>query len=258
MKISVITAARNAAVTIQATLDSVSAQDHDPVEHIVVDGASTDGTLDLVKHHVSPIRLISEPDDGIYDAMNKGLRLATGEVVCFLNADDAFASARTLSLVAAAFAGSDSPDIVTGRVEFVDAERGRFAAACRFSHDLLARGRQPPHPSTFYRRTVFDRLGDYDLRYRIAADFELFCRMAEAGVRCRPIEEVLTTFACAGASAALSSHLESGRILRTYYGRWAAARYLAKNTALWLGGRLLRLGGLRRTFWHRFGRGDRP
>lgn len=180
MKVSVITVAFNSVTTIADTLASVAKQTWPDVEHIVIDGASTDGTLEVLKRcggHLA--RLVSEPDAGIYDAMNKGVLAATGEVVGFLNADDQYANGDVLGMVARAV-DEGHLDAVFGDVAFYsDASPKRLIRryrANRFRPDRLAWGWMPAHPGLFVRRQIFERVGLFSTSYRIAADFEWIAR----------------------------------------------------------------------------------
>jgi len=181
MKVSIITAVRNGARDIPVTLASIAAQDYPDVEHIVVDGASTDDTVDVVRRLGRRVaRLVSEPDAGVYDAFNKGLRLATGEIVAYLNAGDNYVSAGIISLIAGSFAAGDA-EAVYGDVEIVDAadptKLVRRYRSGSFRPSRLAWGFMPAHPALFIRRSVYERRGAYDPTYRIAGDFELCVRL---------------------------------------------------------------------------------
>lgn len=205
MKISVITVAFNAAHTIADTLDSVAAQTHPDVEHIVVDGASTDGTLTVVERHGKHVaRMMSEPDRGIYDAMNKGLRLATGDVIGFLNADDVYADNGVLEHVSSVME-RERLDALFGDAEFVSpAKPGRSLRRYRserFRPDRIAWGWMPAHPTLFLRRQVYQRFGLFRTDYRIAGDFELVARMFHGGtLRYRHLPEVLVRMKTGGIS----------------------------------------------------------
>lgn len=182
MKISVITVAYNSAGTIASTLESVAEQTHPDVEYILVDGASTDGTLSIVEQHPSLVsKMISEPDKGIYDAMNKGVRMASGEVVGILNSDDFFLHREVLSEVAAIFEANPSLDVVMGEVDFVaDSDLDRPVRTYRtgfFRPWMLRLGLMPPHPAVFVRKSAYERLGTYKLGYKIAADFDFLIRL---------------------------------------------------------------------------------
>lgn len=178
MRISVVTVCYNSASTIEQTLLSVAAQTHPDVEHIVIDGGSTDGTLGILERHRERLAVVvSEPDRGLYDAMNKGWKRASGEVVGFLNADDTFRAPEALDELAAAFERSGS-DAVYGDLELVS--RGgevvrvwRSGPFRRFKYHL---GWMTPHPATYVRRRLFERHGGFTDGLSISADYELMLR----------------------------------------------------------------------------------
>ena len=205
MRISIITVAFNAAETIADTLKSVAGQTHPDVEHIVIDGASTDGTLEVVKRHGTHVsRLVSEPDRGIYDAMNKGLALSTGAVVGFLNADDVYADADVLARVASIM-GRGNLDALFGDAEFVRADRPdvrtRRYRSKSFRPERIAWGWMPAHPALFLRRSVYEQFGAFRTDYRIAGDFEYVARIFHRGTLAyRYIPEVLVRMRTGGVS----------------------------------------------------------
>lgn len=181
MKISLITATYNCAPTIRDCLRSVAEQEHSEIEHIVVDGASTDGTVEILQQWAGQIdQVLSERDRGIYDALNKGVSRASGEVVGFLHADDVFADARVLSEVAAAF---QSPQVqaVYGDLTYVQKAHTdqviRYWKSSPFQPSLLAKGWMPPHPTLYLRRQTYERFGGFDLSYQIAADYDFMLRI---------------------------------------------------------------------------------
>lgn len=183
MKITVITVCFNSAETIADTLASIDAQVGVEVEHIVVDGASRDSTLQILNDHPRPWRrIVSEPDKGLYDAMNKGLRLASGEVVGFLNSDDFYASHETLARVASVFADV-SVDGCYGDLCYVKREEPsvivRYWRSSPFEPGLFRKGWCPPHPTLFLRRKLYERYGGFNLEFQIAADMELMARFLE-------------------------------------------------------------------------------
>lgn len=203
MKISIITVCYNSAPTIGDTLRSVRQQTHDDIEHIVVDGLSTDNTLAVVATEGPHLAmLISEKDMGIYDAMNKGIGLATGEVIGFINADDFYASEGVLREVAAAFE-KPGVDCCFGDLCYVSkldaAKVVRYWSSKDFVPGAFERGWCPPHPTFFVRRSVYERLGGFDLNFKIAADFELMARYLEiARVTSFYIPEVLVKMRLGG------------------------------------------------------------
>ena len=184
MKISVITVCYNSAKTIGHTLRSVREQTHGDIEHIIVDACSNDNTLEVIRvegPHVA--KVVSEPDKGIYDAMNKGIALASGEIVAFINADDFYANTNVLTTVAAAFEKSGA-DCCYGDLCYisqVDPTRTvRYWRSADFVPGSFGKSWCPPHPTFFVRRSVYLRLGGFDLSFKIAADFELMARYLEA------------------------------------------------------------------------------
>ena len=203
MKITIITVCYNSAKTIGHTLQSVSEQTHSDIEHIIIDGGSKDDTLAIILSegaHVS--RIVSESDNGIYDAMNKGIALASGEIVGFINADDFYASPNSLATVAAAFAKS-SADSCYGDlcyVSQVDPTRTvRYWRSSPFLPGSFEKSWCPPHPTFFVRRSVYQRLGGFDLSFKIAADFELMARYLEAArISSHYIPEVLVKMRLGG------------------------------------------------------------
>lgn len=238
-KISVITVCFNSAATIVETLRSVAAQTHAVVEHIVVDGASSDDTLRLVRTHGAHVaELISEPDRGIYDAMNKGLRRATGEIVGFLNADDMLASPRTIARIAQAFADDPTLDACYGDLEYISADDPprtvRYWRSGPFSQEGLRKGWMPPHPTFYARRSLIARVGEFDTRLRIAADYELMLRcLVRPDLRIAYLPEVLVRMRLGGASnASLAALLRKSRedlIAMRRHGVGNITTLLAKN-----------------------------
>ncbi len=183
MKISVITLSMNSAATIRDTIESVLAQDHPDIEYIVVDGASRDGTMDIVRSYGDRIsKVVSEPDRGMYDSANKGLKLATGDVVGFLNSDDWYATNDVLSTMAREFARGDV-DVVHGDLDFVDPKNvSRVTRRFRsrpFVPGDFKRGWHPAHPTFYVRREILLEVGGFDEQYRIASDVDLMMRVLE-------------------------------------------------------------------------------
>lgn len=180
MKISIITVVLNNKSYIEDCINCVLNQSYKNVEYIVIDGGSTDGTVDIIRKYEKFISMwISEPDSGIYDAMNKGIRLTTGEVVGILNADDVYNNNLVLNKIAGVFVES-SVDVCYSDLVYVD--KYNLSKVIRYwkSHDyldgLFGRGWAPPHPTFFVRRAVYEKYGVFDLNYKLAADFELMIR----------------------------------------------------------------------------------
>jgi glycosyltransferase involved in cell wall biosynthesis len=181
MKISIITVCRNAEATLEEAIHSVAAQDYANREHIVVDGGSRDGTMAILERNKHTLaRFVSEPDGGIYDAMNKGIALATGDVIGFLNADDCYAHAGVLSRIAAQFA---TPEVEACYADLVYVDQHDPGRVVRYwkSRDyvdgMFDSGWMPAHPTFYVRRDVYSRYGGYDTQYRLQSDFELTLRM---------------------------------------------------------------------------------
>lgn len=202
-KISVVTVCYNSASTLEDTIRSVIAQRDADYEHIIVDGGSTDGSLDIVetyRDHFAAV--ISEPDRGIYDAMNKGLRLASGEFVGFLNSDDYFAGPAALSALQNALT-TRGLDAVWGDVVQVD-DKGtpqRLIKGSRFRPWLFSIGLMPPHPSFYARRSALLAAGEFNRSFRIGGDFDLLVRLfRQPGLRTAYIGELTTAMRVGGAS----------------------------------------------------------
>ncbi|MBL4813123.1 MAG: glycosyltransferase [Rhodobacteraceae bacterium] len=206
MTISVVTAVYNRADTIGASLQSLAAQDYANVEHVVQDGGSSDGTLDILRGWDSgpKISLQSAADGGIYDAINKGIARATGDVIGLLHSDDELAGRGVLSRVAQAF---EVPTVmaVYGDLQYVAADGSgrvlRHWTSGEFSPQKLRRGWMPPHPTLYMRASVFADQGSYDTSYRIAADYEAMLRwFGRGGLRPAYIPEVLVRMRVGGES----------------------------------------------------------
>lgn len=185
MKISTITVCFNSATTIASTLHSVAQQKNLDIEHVVIDGDSTDGTVDLVCQHGTHVStLVSEPDWGIYDAMNKGLRLSCGDVICFLNADDRYAHTNVLANVAEQME-REGLDALLGDVAFFHADAPdrmiRRYRSARFKPERLGWGWMPAHPALFVRRAVYDRVGLFRTDFKIAGDYDWVVRAFKSG-----------------------------------------------------------------------------
>lgn len=179
MKISIITATYNSSKTITDTLKSVKRQTFSNIEHIVVDGNSTDNTLGLIKKHNHAGPIISEPDAGIYDAMNKGLQMATGDVIGILNSDDFFHDQYVVENIANAFQHYNC-DAIYGDLVFVDknntSQIKRKWIAGGYNEKLFLKGWMPPHPTFYVKKEVYDKLGLFNTTLKSAADYELLLR----------------------------------------------------------------------------------
>ncbi len=183
MKISVITATRNNAATLDATIQSVMNQTHTDIDYIIVDGASTDNSLDIIRRwaelYPERIRYISEPDSGVYNAINKGIRMAQGDIIGTLHGNDRFTSADILSRINTSF---ESPEVnfIYGDIHYINprtGKTGRHYSAARFTPSSLLNGIAPPHPTLYMRSCILQSIGLYKEDYLIAADFDMFIRL---------------------------------------------------------------------------------
>lgn len=189
MKISLITVTYNSAETLCDTLQSVLNQTFKDIDYIIVDGASKDSTMDIVKEFEPKfegrLRWLSEPDKGIYDAMNKGVMMAQGEIVGILNSDDFFASNDILEKVNAAFKENPDVDGVYADVRYVGwndtGKTVRMFSGKDFKREKLCWGKMPPHPSFYVKRECYDKFGLYSLDYPICADYDMFVKMIWMG-----------------------------------------------------------------------------
>lgn len=194
-KVTLLTASFNSAATIGDTLRSVAAQTYPNIEHIVVDGGSKDDTMAVVAREGAHLAMaVSERDSGIYDAYNKGLGLATGDVIGFINSDDFYAREGVIARVMDAFA---DPEIEAVHADLVYVRQDDTSKATRYwksrscSRSVVRRGFHPAHPTLFLRRSVYDRVGVFDQSYRIASDVEFMNRVFyRFGVNARYIPEI--------------------------------------------------------------------
>jgi glycosyltransferase involved in cell wall biosynthesis len=203
--ISIITACFRSERTVVDTLESVNAQTYPNVEHVIVDGASTDRTMELVREHGKRVtQVLSEPDRGIFDAYNKGLKLATGEVIGILNSDDFYATPLALEAVMAAFA-DPAVDAVYADLVYVDKDDTskvvRHWKSRPYRDGDFRRGFSPAHPTLFLRRSVYDRTGGFDPGYRFSGDYEYMLRAFHVhGVRAVYLPQILVRMRTGGAT----------------------------------------------------------
>jgi glycosyltransferase involved in cell wall biosynthesis len=188
MKISIITVSYNSAKFIESCISSILNQSYKNIEYIIIDGKSTDNTMNIVKKYSKNIsRIISEPDKGVYDAMNKGIKFAKGDIVGFLNSDDFYASNEVLSRVASVFKHDPSLELCYSDLTYndqVDSSRViRYWKSSNFILGTFSKGWCPPHPTFFVRRSMYERYGNFDLSYSIASDIELMMRFLEVHKR---------------------------------------------------------------------------
>ena len=255
MKITLITACFNSEATIRTAIESVLSQKSVEIEYIVVDGGSRDGTVDIIKEYADKtlnsqlltpnftFRWLSESDKGMYDAINKGIAMATGDVVGILNADDVLATDDTLAKIAAQFEGTGNGEQGTERIDalYADirfvregasvevlraAKTVRYCSAAKWRPWMFRFAAMVPHPSFYVRRECFDRLGGYSLDYRICADFELELRyLYLAKLKAAYLPECVVVMRMGGASTAgwrsnVEINREDLRALRSH-GIWS-------------------------------------
>tara|TARA_B100000780_G_scaffold273742_1_gene237705 strand:- start:147 stop:881 length:735 start_codon:yes stop_codon:yes gene_type:complete len=179
LKVSIITISYNSSETILQTLESVKDQNYMNFEHIIIDGNSNDETLEICKkfNHIS--KIISENDSGVYNAFNKGLKVASGDVIGFLNSDDTFADKESLKKIVDAF--DSETDAVFGNLKFYNKKNKvvRKWVSKSFSDGAFKNGWMPPHPTFYCKKKIYDKLGNYDDSYSIAGDFELMLRFIQ-------------------------------------------------------------------------------
>jgi glycosyltransferase involved in cell wall biosynthesis len=214
MKVSVITATYNSAATVADTLRSVRDQSYPLVEHLIIDGGSKDNTMEIVAGFPHIKQICSEKDRGIYDAMNKGVKRATGDIVGILNSDDFYASENVLREVVDTFEQSGC-DAVYGDLQYVDKDDVskvvRYWRSGPYQQGAFKWGWMPPHPSFFVRHTLYDRCGLFNLDMKTAADYELMLRMIhKEGASLQYLPNVLVKMRTGGASnSSMASRLKA-------------------------------------------------
>ena len=210
MKISLITATYNSAETLRDTMQSVLNQTFKDVDYIIVDGGSKDTTMDIVKEFEPKfegrLRWVSEKDKGIYDAMNKGVKMAQGNIVGILNSDDFFASDHVLEKVNDAFTENPAIDGIYADVRYVDwndtSKKVRMFSGKDFKREKLCWGKMPPHPSFYVKRECYDKFGLYSLDYPICADYDMFVKMIwEGNINTLYINDVFVNMRSGGTSS---------------------------------------------------------
>ena len=209
LKLSLVTVVYNAQDTIRQCIQSVISQNYPHLEYIIIDGGSTDNTLAIIQEYREHIHvLVSEPDKGIYDAMNKGIRLATGDIVGMLNADDHFADDHVLQSVAGLFAQRDT-EIVYGDMDIIDQHQRtiRKWRSGEYNRNSFKLGFMPPHPTFYCRRNLFDQFGFYSPDHGSAADYELMLRlMYRHQVKSYHLKQVMINMRIGGVSSKNSNN----------------------------------------------------
>ena len=207
LKISIITATYNSSKSLKSCIDSVVMQDYGSIEYIIIDGKSSDSTTDIVNNYqasYSYIKMVSENDSGIYDALNKGLALATGDVIGFLHSDDLFPSNTIISELASKI-NNDNLDGIYGDLQYVTKENTnkiiRFWRSCEFRPKLLKMGWMPPHPTLFLKKQVYEKHGKFNISFKIAADYDFMLRiLKDETLKFGYLSRVITKMRLGGAS----------------------------------------------------------
>jgi glycosyltransferase involved in cell wall biosynthesis len=207
--ISIITAVRNRADTIGGAVLSIRTQGYESIEHIIIDGASSDGTVDqilsITENNNHSCVIVSEPDNGVYDAINKGIRISTSDVIGLLHSDDVFAEPNTITKVMNVFEADPNVDIVYGDLLIIDHDLQkpiRYWKTGEFHIGKLQKGWMPPHPTLFLRKRVFDEYGMYDTSFRVSADYDFTLRIFKSGtLNTHYIPEVMVHMRSGGLSS---------------------------------------------------------
>lgn len=204
LKVSIVTVTLNSSEFLIDCLNSVKSQSYKNIEHIVIDGGSTDKTLSILQTRKKDLSVVlSSKDKGIYDAMNKGIKLATGDIVGFLNSDDFYPNNDVILKVVNSFKNNCRYEIFFSDLIYVDrfniSKNIRYVKSRKFKHGLFSKGWCPPHPTFFVLRSIYKRFGNFNLNYRFASDFDLMFRFLEKyKIRSEYIPEVLVKMRMGG------------------------------------------------------------
>lgn len=236
--ITLITVTYNSSKTLKKTFDSVLEQSHNNLEYIVIDGASKDNTISIINEYEpflgGRLKWISEPDKGLYDAMNKGIHMATGDIIGILNSDDFFTNETILKQVADEFQKNEDIDAIYGDVHFVNPDNlnkcVRYYSSKIFKRSLMRLGFMPAHPSFYMRRECFEKYGLYKTDYKIAADFEFLLRVIfKYKIRTKYLPIDMVTMRTGGAS---TSGFESHKLIMKEHLRAFKENGIYTNVAL--------------------------
>lgn len=207
MKVSLITATYNSEISIKTCLDSIVSQDYSDLEYLFIDGGSSDNTLSIIKKYRQNnpfIKMVSEKDYGIYDALNKGISAASGDIIGFVHSDDFLASSDIINDIVSMMK-TESLDGVYGNLQYVDKINTkkiiRNWKSCHFKTGLLKNGWMPPHPTLFLKREVYQKYGLFDVSYRISADYDFMLRIfKDSELKLGYLPKVITKMRVGGAS----------------------------------------------------------
>ena len=237
IRISIITVCYNSAKTLAQTIESVLAQDYDDYEYILVDGGSSDGTMEIIRSYEARfdgrMRYISEKDNGIYDAMNKGIRMASGEIIGIVNSDD-YLEAGCFRAVAEHWKEDAHYQVIYGMLRFVN-QKGE-ELEIRMSNHRNMRAQMIYHPTAYVSKTIYDELFLYDLQYRYSSDLDFMLKLDEReDIRFEPVYQVLSNFRRDGASESSKAHRESVTVLYRH-GVYSKLMWIAMKSAFTMEG----------------------
>lgn len=223
MKVSIITVCYNSSRTISKTIESVLGQTYNNIEYIIIDGNSSDDTIKIIKEYSNKIsKWISEPDNGIYDAMNKGISLATGDIIGILNSDDIYFNEKVIERVVDIFHKTKS-DLIYGNIQYVNENNQvvRSWKSKNYKRGSFLKGWHPPHPSLFVKAHIYHNYGLFDSNYKIAADFDLMLRFFEKyNVSNFHLNSTLVSMLIGGASNTPKGILEGNREIKSSFKKY--------------------------------------
>ena len=204
MKISIITACLNNQETIKQCLDSVASQTYSDIEHIVIDGKSTDNSLKIIGQYKHIAKIISQKDSGVYFALNKGISISQGEIIGFVHADDFLSKNNIIEKIAQAFTKDNELDAIYGDLEYISADNKdkkiRYWKSEPFSQDKIQKGWMPPQPTFYARKKIYDKFGVFDTKFKISADYDLMLRFLSEKIKTLYIPEVIVKMRIGGIS----------------------------------------------------------
>jgi glycosyltransferase involved in cell wall biosynthesis len=231
VNVSIITVSFNAEKTIKETIKSVLSQSYKNIEYILVDGASTDDTMKIIDDYKNKIsKVISEKDNGLYDAMNKGVVNATGEIIYFLNADDVLKDNNVIATVVKEFEKDFELGFVFGDVEFFYSGGNKKVRVVRnFSLNDLKNGNMPPHQGSFVKKKYLLKY-PFSLKYKSSSDFEFYCNLIKEKPKFKKINKVIATMQVGGVSSGKMSYFETEQIVKTYFGNFYYYKLKIKHT----------------------------
>lgn len=233
IKITVITVVFNNKESIENTIKSVLSQKYKNLEYIIIDGGSKDGTLEIIRKYENRIRYISEKDKGIYDAMNKGLKLSTGELIFFLNSDDIFFDENVIRNVSREYLHNNKPDYIYGglvsRGIFKDGGDNIFLR--EISNFSVKMGQNIPHQTLFVKKEAFDQLGYFNQKLNVNGDYDFECRLVSSGKKGAFIKYLISYYNQNGYSSTggWELYIEKYKIIKKYFGSLYASFFYLRS-----------------------------